>query len=237
MFRVILLLACLVAACDVALPPGAGQGGQQIPDAARTRADAAAEMFSEVVTRVEPVAERFCREQDHDLNCDFLFRVDITRDAPVNAYQSLDARGRPVITVSAAMILDVRNGDEMAFVISHEASHHILDHIRRQQENAAYGAELLGQRVAVEGGSRGDIRRAQKLGAAIGARVFSKDHELEADAMGTIITAKAGYNPLVGMEYFDKTPDPGDKFLGTHPPNSARRSVVRSTAQRIGVTG
>ncbi|WP_121067712.1 M48 family metalloprotease [Chachezhania antarctica] len=235
MFRVLLLLACFVAACDVAVQPA--ERPTPAEDAAlRARADAAAEMFTQVVTRVEPAAEKKCRQVSQSMPCDFLFRVDVTPGAPVNAYQSEDLTGRPVITISGSMILDVRNADELAFVLSHEASHHILNHIRRQRESAAYGAELLAQKVAEQGGSARDIRIAQELGAAIGSRVYSKNHELEADELGTIITANAGYNPLIGMGYFEKTPDPGDKFLGTHPPNSDRRRAVQQTSSRIGVS-
>ena len=57
MFRVLLLLACFVAACDVAVQPA--ERPTPAEDAAlRARADAAAEMFTQVVTRVEPAAEK-----------------------------------------------------------------------------------------------------------------------------------------------------------------------------------
>jgi len=235
MFRILLLLACFVAACDVAVQP-AERPSPAEEAALRERADAAAEMFTQVVARVEPAAERKCRQQSTQIPCDFLFRVDVTPGAPINAYQSEDLSGRPVITISGSMILDVRNADELAFVLSHEASHHILNHIRRQQQSAAYGANLLAQKVAEQGGTAREIRQAQELGAAIGSRVYSKDHELEADVLGTVITTNAGYNPLIGMGYFEKTPDPGDKFLGTHPPNSERRRAVQNTARKIGVS-
>jgi predicted Zn-dependent protease len=73
------------------------------------------------------------------------------------------------------------------------------------------------------------VRTAQRLGAEVGARSYSKDFELEADALGTVITARAGFDPLRGAEFFTRIPDPGDKFLGTHPPNASRIDVVRRT--------
>jgi Zn-dependent protease with chaperone function len=33
-----------------------------------------------------------------------------------------------------------------------------------------------------------------------------------------------------GAEYFNRVPDPGNRFLGTHPPNADRIRVVRQTA-------
>jgi len=53
---------------------------------------------------------------------------------------------------------------------------------------------------------------------------------LEADRLGTVITARAGFNPVRGAEFFNRIPDPGNRFLGTHPPNAARMEIVRRTA-------
>ena len=70
------------------------------------------------------------------------------------------------------------------------------------------------------------IQTAQDFGAQFGARFYSKDWELEADYLGAIITLNAGYNPEHGAQFFARIPDPGDKILGTHPPNSARMAQV-----------
>jgi len=92
-----------------------------------------------------------------------------------------------------------------------------------------------GQLAGVIGGSNPDaIQAAQEFGAALGARSYSKDFELEADALGTVIAAKAGYNPLRGAEFFFRIPDPGNTFLGTHPANADRLAIVQRTAARFG---
>ena len=68
------------------------------------------------------------------------------------------------------------------------------------------------------------------MGAVVGVRTYSKDFELEADRLGTIITARAGYDPVLGSAFFNRIPDPGDRFLGTHPANADRVRIVRETA-------
>ena len=128
------------------------------------------------------------------------------------------------------MINSVRNADELAFVMGHEASHHIMGHLGRMQQNAAVGAVIFSGLASMSGASAANVRTAEEFGAAVGARTYSKDFELEADALGTIITARAGYNPLRGAEFFTRIPDPGDRFLGTHPPNASRLDTVRRTA-------
>ena len=37
------------------------------------------------------------------------------------------------------------------------------------------------------------------------------------------------FDPLIGAQYFSRIPDPGNSFLGTHPPNAKRLETVRRT--------
>jgi predicted Zn-dependent protease len=199
--------------------------------ASREMARVAVQSFVAVVQAVEPVAERLCRERSPSLNCDFRIVVDENPDVGVNAYQTLDDSGRPILAFSIPLIATVRNRDELAFIMSHEAAHHIRGHLQRQQQNATVGAVVFGQLAGVLGGSNVDaVQAAQEFGAALGARTYSKDFELEADALGTLIAARSGYDPILGSEFFSRLPDPGNRFLGTHPANADRVAIVRQTA-------
>ena len=119
--------------------------------------------------------------------------------------------------------------------MAHEAAHHIEGHLARQQQNAVAGSVLLAGLASLAGGSAADISNAQDLGAIVGARSYSKEFELEADRLGTLITHKAGYRPSVGVKFFDRLPDPGDRFLGTHPANPDRVRIVQETITRYGL--
>lgn len=185
------------------------------------------QQFTAVVKTVEPVAERECKKRTNGVNCDFHIVVDDRKGQPANAYQTLDKSGRPVLAFTLALIADVRNRDELAFVMGHESAHHISGHIARQQQNAVAGAILLGGIAAITGAGSSTIQTAQDLGATVGARTYSKNFELEADALGTVITKRAGYDPVRGAQFFTQIPDPGDRFLGTHPPNAERLETVK----------
>jgi len=198
--------------------------------AATTPTRAQVDQFISVVQRVEPVAERECRARAPGQNCDFRIVVDDRPGQPPNAYQTLDKSGQPILAFTLPLIAQVRNRDELAFVMGHEAAHHISGHIPRQQQNAAAGAILLGGLAAITGASQTMVDQAVDIGAGVGARSYSKNFELEADGLGTIITHRAGYNPVKGAEYFTQIPDPGNRFLGTHPPNAQRIETVRRVA-------
>lgn len=182
-----------------------------------------------VVERVEPVAERICRAEAPGLACDYQVVVDSRPEVPPNAYQTLDRSGRPIIAFTISLIAEARNQDELAFILGHEAAHHIAGHLPRQRESAIRGAVLAGVLASLGGGDAGMVRTAQDIGATVGARTYSKNFELEADALGTVIAFRAGFDPERGAGYFSRIEDPGNMFLGTHPPNAQRIQTVRQT--------
>lgn len=229
-FAAVLALAAL-AACDVAPVQQSPSTAAPTPASAPSLSGSqAARSFVQVVRTVEPVAEQECRARTTGVNCDFNIVVDDRPNQPANAYQTVDRQGRPVVAFTLALISEARNADELAFVLGHETAHHIAGHIGRQQQNAAAGAVIFAGLATLSGGGAEAVRTAQQIGAQVGARSYSKDFELEADALGTIISKRAGYNPVRGAEFFTRIPDPGDKFLGTHPPNASRIDTVRRTA-------
>lgn len=185
----------------------------------------------EVTRRMEPVAEQICRTQTPRQNCDFEFLVNRDPRGGINAFQTLNPEnGRPVIILTVGLIRSVRNADELAFVIGHETAHHIAEHIALQEAAARAGAQIFGASAQEQGASRGEIIAAAQQGALVGSAQFSQRAELEADSLGTIITCRAGFDPIIGSRFFSQLPDPGARVFGTHPPNAARVQIVRDTA-------
>jgi predicted Zn-dependent protease len=189
--------------------------------------------FVQVIERVEPVAEELCRARTRGINCDIQILVDSRTDLPPNAFQTVDRAGRPIVVFTVALIADARNADEIAFVMGHEAAHHIAGHIPRREESVQTSAILASIAAQASGLGPDAVRAATSVGAEFGARRYSKDYELEADALGTEIAYLAGYDPMRGAAFFSRLPDPGDKFLGTHPPNAQRQDVVRQTLAQL----
>jgi predicted Zn-dependent protease len=232
MTRLLPLIAlALLSACAAPLPAPAPSalGGSE----AQQRANRAARQFVQVVQTVEPVAERECRERTRGLNCDFQIVIDDRAELAPNAFQTVDRFGRPILAFNIGMINSVRNADELAFVMGHEAAHHILDHLAKTKQSATIGAVVFAGIAAISGAEAEAVRNAEQLGAAVGARTYSKEFELEADQLGTIITYRSGFDPLRGAEFFARIPDPGNRFLGSHPPNAARLKIVAETEKAL----
>jgi len=227
-----LVLLALLAGCTT----GAPVVQEPLPLAAtpaQRAARAQVESFVSVIDRVEPVAEAICRQHAAAQECDLQIVVDNRLDQPPNAFQTIDARGRPVVGFTLALIADARNADEIAFVLGHEAAHHIAGHIPKREATARRAEVLAGALARANGAAATDVRAAQQIAAELAARSYSRQFELEADALGAEIALRAGFDPLLGAAFFDRLPDPGDQFLGTHPPNAERRAVVQQTVRRL----
>lgn len=193
--------------------------------------DPAIKRYNRVVARMERVAEGACQRRVRaGVNCDFLIVLDQDPRQPANAYQSLGPGGQPVLTFTVAILQEMQNDHEMAFVLGHEAAHHIKGHIGQTQQTAIAGGVLGAGLAVLLGGGETAIDLGMDLGGTVGARAYSKDHELEADALGARIAHDAGYNPVLGAEFFNRIPDPGNRFLGSHPPNAERIATVRRAA-------
>ena len=238
--RAFLFLALVVlAGCDITIGQAPPTQPTQPPpqqrevETTRSRGGLTNADFTFVVRRVEPVAEAMCRAERPRADCDFRIVVDGRAGQPPNAFQTLDEDGRPILGFTASFIETARNRDELAFVLGHEAAHHIRAHIPQSQDRATQGAILGGLLGAITGINPQGVDLASRIGANVGARRFSKSFELEADALGTVIAARAGFDPVLGAEFFNRIPDPGDRFLGSHPPNAERLEIVRRTARGL----
>jgi len=179
------------------------------------------------VERVRRIGERIVRTSDKpDLNWEF-----IVIDEPV-----LNAWALPGGKVAVyAKMVESLNDEELAAVLGHEAAHAILRHGAEQvsraqvQQLAIVG---LGTVVASQTESEQTAQLAVGLGslAAQGfvALPHSRNMELEADHIGTLYMARAGYDPRAATQLWRKMAkmkEGGKKqptFLSTHPSDGKR---------------
>lgn len=223
-FALILASAVTLGACVPVTPPAAppAQSPSLSPEQAVIN-------FREVIDQVEPVAEQVCREQTPGQLCDFAVYVDRDPQSGVNAFHTIDDNGQPAIIFTIGLIAVAANTDELAFVMGHEAGHHIGRHLPQVQASADLGAQILTQIARASGINEAALGGVAQVGAVVASRQYGRQAELEADAIGTIIAQRAGYDPLRGADFFTRIPDPARSFLATHPPNAQRIETVRWT--------
>ena len=200
---------------------------------------AARASFDRAVARIEPVAEQSCRQSNPSFprtGCDFQFRISTDPKLGENAFQSIDRQGRPNITFTLALLQELQNDDEVAFILGHEAGHQIARHIYQTSANQQVGALLLAGLLASTGqASDASLQEAANLGAYLGNRAFSKDFELEADTLAVRISARAGYNPVKGAQPFTRGETGSAALFSTHPPSAQRYQNVLREARKLGL--
>ena len=231
------IVAGLLAGCapvQTSAPQGQPTQSSRAPSMDIVTPDDSARVFVAVMRRMEPAVEREClQRRTQPINCDFQFVVDDRPGLEPNAFQTVDDNGRPIIGFTLSLIAATRNSDEIAFVVGHEAAHHILNHLDRKAGAAAAGAVILGSIASIYGGDAAAIEQAQQIGASVGSRYYSKDWELQADYLGAIVSLNAGFDPMRGARFFERLPDPGNHVLGTHPSRASRLAQVQRAIEDV----
>jgi len=193
--------------------------------------------FDQVVSRLAPVVIDTCESAELVRNCRIRLYVADGPEGISNAFQSIDRFGRPFVLVTNELLEEIRNEDELALVLAHEAAHHILNHLARQRADAEEAAAILAEAAEEDGATPRQVRVAREVGALVGSRLFAQEYELEADALGAMILRDAGFDALRGAQFFYRIPDPGNHALNTHPSNAERRKVVRDAVLRNKLPG
>jgi predicted Zn-dependent protease len=158
-------------------------------------------------------------------------RPDLPWHFAVSSSDHINAFAAPggYVIVTRGMMRQLRNEAELAGVIGHEISHVTRKHYLKALKKAAW-VDLLGEGVA----GATDSKHTELVRALSGptkdlyARGLDKSDEYEADRIGVVLAARAGYDPygLPAVLTTLATADPGDSFLAllykTHPLPQAR---------------
>ena len=137
--------------------------------------------------------------------------------APGNAVNA-NANGL-VAQISGRLVNWVESDDELALVIAHEMAHNLLDHPKRLNEKSALSG------LATSLGLAGKAQRQM---------------ELEADRMGIMMVARAGYNYKIAPDFWAKlyANAPLASFLATtHPTTPTRRKNAQRVVDELNARG
>lgn len=124
----------------------------------------------------------------------------------------------------------------VAVVMSHEIAHAIAKHAQERMSQAQLvetGAGLLGQTLS---GSSAKTQSIASMVYGLGANVgvilpYSRTHEIEADRLGLIFMAIAGYDVQKTVDFWVKMSNgkaqEQPEFLSTHPAGQTRIEAIK----------
>lgn len=206
------------------------------------------EMITRVGQRIAIAAERWLTANGYAgyLN-DYKWEYKLIDDKTVNAWCM--PGGKIVFYTGILPIAQSETG--IAAIMGHEVAHALANH-GQQRMSADYiqqGVALAGNIAIQNDNDRAAFNQYYGIGSQVGVMLpFSRSHETEADKIGLILMAVAGYNPTEAAELWKrmKANSGGGappEILSTHPSNDSRIQEITSLvpmavaeAQKFGVT-
>lgn len=138
------------------------------------------------------------------------------------------------VVVYTGLLPITQNETALACVLGHEIAHAVAQH-----GNARMSKALLAQGIEIAGAtalsknptSRNIFLQAFGIGGNLGMRAFSRRDELEADQLGLIFMAIAGYDPRQAVPFWERMAKMSNNnipvFLSDHPSDAARIRQVK----------
>ncbi|MBI2399534.1 MAG: M48 family metallopeptidase [Deltaproteobacteria bacterium] len=181
-------------------------------------------MVSEVGRRIAAAADK----------PDYKWEFVVIEDKSVNAFALPGGK----VAFNTGIIPICQDEAGIAAVMGHEVAHALARHgserMSQQQALSIGGVALM---AAVSGRSpavREGVMQAYGLGSQVGVLLpYSRKHELEADRIGMILMAKAGYDPRQAVSFWErmlarKEGSAPPQFLSTHPSDQKRIEELKS---------
>jgi predicted Zn-dependent protease len=128
------------------------------------------------------------------------------------------------------------NKDQIAFLLGHEMAHVVRGHAIERV--VAGSAISIAARAAPAPGTLGAWLR--KVGTRFLEAAYSRDRELEADALGVRLAAAAGYEPQASIQLLSRLAEVHEsadltalgEYFSTHPSSQVRINNIRDRLQR-----
>lgn len=194
--------------------------------------DARSQEVKEIGEKIAAAATKYLRIKGaSDRVAGFRWSFQLAQSNEVNAWCM--PGGKVVFYTGILPICE--DADGIAVVMGHEVAHAIARH----------GNERMSQGLLVQSGgmaldfatsnqpeqTRALFGQAYGMGATVGAILpFSRLHESEADEMGLIFTAMAGYDPAKAVPFWQRMSRLGGQrppeFLSTHPDPDKRSAKL-----------
>jgi predicted Zn-dependent protease len=190
-------------------------------------------MVTTVGLNTSKAVEKYMRDNGYGKRIEgYKWEFNVVESPEVNAWCMPGGK----VMVYTGILPVTRDEAGLAVVLGHEISHAIADH----------GNERMSQQLAIQlGGMSLAVALEQKpqqtrdiflaaygVSSQLGQLAYSRQHELEADKLGLIFMAMAGYDPSRAVSFWqDMAAKGGNKppeILSTHPSDERRIAQIKA---------
>ena len=163
----------------------------------------------------------------------YAWEFNLVQDNQVNAFCMPGGK----IVVYEGILPVTKDETSLAIVLGHEVAHAVAKHSAEQmstQIKQQYGAQALSMVLQGAGASTDLTNIAGTvfgLGAKGASAKYSRKHESEADHLGIIFAAMAGYDPQAAVAFWQRmsasTGGGSTSWLSTHPSDATRIKQIQ----------
>jgi predicted Zn-dependent protease len=195
------------------------------------------ERIKRIGNKIVVAAERYLNANGYQGYLkNYQWEFNLVDDKLVNAWAMPGGK----VVVYTGILPIAKNDAGLATVMGHEIAHALANH--GQQRMSAGTLQQIGAvGVAVAtSGKTAETQNAWMQAYGVGSQVggmlpFSRAHESEADAIGLILMAIAGYNPDEAAPFWERMKASADgqappEFLSTHPSSDTRMANLTQLA-------
>ncbi len=193
-----------------------------------------AETVKRVGARISKAVEEFMIKQGMQYQLSgFNWEFNLISNEEKNAWA---LPGGKVVVYSG--ILPIAGGEDgIATIMGHEIAHVVANHgnERMSQELLLkYGYATLQDVMGENPGlAKSVFLEVYGIGSSLGMLKYSRTHEYEADRLGIIFTAMAGYDPRKSLEFWERMSADSTvavpEFLSTHPSSISRINRIKES--------
>jgi predicted Zn-dependent protease len=194
--------------------------------------NAESRMVKEVAGKISKAAEQYLIQNGLESRvADFQWEIHLIEDEAPNAWAMPGGK----MVVYTGILPYTKTPEGLAVVIGHEIAHAVARH----------GNERMSQGLLIQtGGLALSLALSEKpqatqqlfmaaygVGSTVGISLpFSRTHEYEADHLGLIFMAMAGYDPNAAVDFWERMPKGGARppeYLSTHPSDQNRIANIQ----------
>lgn len=190
-------------------------------------------MVKNVGNRIKNAVQQYMAANNmSDMLDGYAWEFNLVQDEQVNAWAM--AGGKTV--VYTGMLPVAQNETGLAVVMGHEIAHAIARH-GSERMSQQLAQQFGGQTLAALSGSQPSTAQNLLLsvygvGSQLGLLKYGRTQESEADRLGLIFMAMAGYDPREAVDFWQRMQAKSGgqeppEFLSTHPSSSTRISNLQ----------
>jgi predicted Zn-dependent protease len=194
--------------------------------------DARTQMVQRIGNKIKTSVEKFLTDNNQSNRVEgFQWEFNLVDDPTVNAWCMPGGK----VVVYTGILGVTQDEQSLAVVMGHEIAHAVARH----------GNERMSQGLLIEGAgatlgalmsdkpdlAKNIFLQSYGIGSQLGMLAYSRNHESEADKLGLVFMAMAGYDPNASIGFWQRMSSTGGQappeILSTHPSDETRINTLK----------